>query len=137
MPLCPCGTGKTYRHCCGLFIDDNYLPKTPEELMRSRYTAYTRANMTYISNTMKMPASKNFDADAAYQWAVSVVWRKLDVLHAVTHKKKGLVEFIAYYDEQGVEKNIHEKSEFHQVNGKWYYVDGKIYSSKPTYRRSD
>jgi len=131
MHPCPCGTGKTYIKCCGAFISGFKLPGTPEELMRSRYTAYTQANIDYIADTMKMPASKNFDAKTAYQWAISVIWKKLEIIKSSIDKTQGFVEFIAYFDEQCVKKTIHELSEFHQENGKWYYIDGKSYTQKP------
>lgn len=125
MQYCPCGTGKVYTDCCGLYISGSQLPSIPEALMRSRYTAYTRADMTYIEDTMKPPALNYFDAKAAYQWASSVKWIKLEVIKSSVNKAQGFVEFIAYYEEQGTQKVIYENSEFRQEQGKWYYVRGE------------
>ena len=37
---CVCGSNKSYRRCCGRFLDNGERAKTPEQLMRSRYSAY-------------------------------------------------------------------------------------------------
>ena len=42
---------------------------TVEELMRSRYTAYTLAKTAYIGRTCHGPAAKLFDAKRAKKWA--------------------------------------------------------------------
>lgn len=125
--FCPCGSNKTYSECCELFISGKQLPSTPEALMRSRYTAYTQANIDYIANTMKDAASRGFNPASAREWASTVTWLSLQVLNAspVTNNK-GFVEFIARYRLQNQEHTLHEISEFHLKNGRWYYVDGKL-----------
>ena len=125
MQHCPCGSNKSYAECCGIFIEDQQKPLTPEALMRSRYTAYTQANIGYIAKTMKAPAADRFDAKSASDWASRVQWIKLEVKAASTKATKGFVEFIAYFKEQGKLKTIHERSEFHLIENSWYYVNGK------------
>ncbi len=93
--------------------------------MRSRYTAYTQANIEYILQTMKAPAANRFDAQSAKHWASKVKWLGLKVLHSSGTENKGQVEFIAYFSEDGKEDCIHELSDFHQIENRWYYVDGK------------
>ncbi len=66
---CPCKSEKEYAQCCEPFIIGNQLPNTPEQLMCSRYTAYTQANIDYIVATMKGAALKDFDKASAKQWA--------------------------------------------------------------------
>lgn len=121
---CPCCSNKSYANCCQRFISKQLNPDTPEELMRSRYTAYTQANIEYIMDTMKPPASNHFDAEDARKWAQTVKWRKLEVLKTSQDQDKGFVEFIAYFSHQQQQQKIHEYSEFHRENGRWYYVDG-------------
>lgn len=125
MQNCPCGTGKNYAECCGVFIEGQQKPLTPEELMRSRYSAYTRANIDYIAHTMKSPAKDRFDAKSAREWAKRVEWLKLEVKTTSIQGSKGYVEFIALFKERGKINILHELSEFHLENGAWYYVDGK------------
>lgn len=125
MEFCPCGTHKPYQTCCGLFIDETALPATPEQLMRSRYTAYATGNINYIAKTMRGPASKNFDPENAKIWADQVTWLSLKVLKTNFHLDKGFVEFIASYEDNGKKQKIHELSQFSLINGRWYYTMGK------------
>jgi len=126
MQYCPCGTGKYYTDCCGPFIQDQKKPAMPEALMRSRYTAYTEANIDYIARTMKEPAKKRFNPKSAFEWATQVEWLGLDVKKTSTQGTQGFVEFIAHFKEKGETKTLHELSEFRLENSEWYYVDGKF-----------
>lgn len=123
--LCPCGTGKSYLDCCGIFITNQKPAPTPETLMRSRYTAYTQANVDYIARTMKSPASDHFDADDARKWAQQVKWLKLEVKKASQQDTVGFVEFVAYFSANNKQQAMHETSEFHFEDGQWFYVRGK------------
>lgn len=127
---CPCGSKKNYADCCELCIDGKQLAQTPEALMRSRYSAYTKANIAYIEKTMCGRASNGFNVDEARQWAQRSDWLGLNVIE-VTHKssKTACVEFIARFSINKEQHKIHELSEFHYINGRWYYVDGKMISS--------
>lgn len=125
MQNCPCGSRKEYLQCCGMFITGEHSPSTPEELMRSRYTAYTQANIGYIARTMKSPAADYFDQTTTETWAKQVNWLKLDVLNASSADTRGTVEFIAHYIHNNKRFAMHEKSEFQLEDGQWFYVDGK------------
>jgi SEC-C motif domain protein len=129
MSLCPCrkdsGVEKLYADCCGPFITGEKIPSTPEELMRSRYTAYTQSNIDYIANTMKGRAAENFNPVSAAEWSCRVEWLRLIVEKFTTKDDTGYVEFIVYYRELGKRHGMHEISEFKRENGKWYYVDGR------------
>jgi SEC-C motif domain protein len=124
MQTCACGSGQPYADCCGAFIQGLRTPTTPEELMRSRYTAYTKADMDYIARTMKSPALDQFDAKTAKQWAVSIEWIRLEVVASSCEDNKGFVEFLAHFYQNKKRHVLHERSEFHRENGLWYYVDG-------------
>lgn len=128
MSLCPCQSQKSYAECCEPFITGNARPQTPEQLMRSRYTAYTSANMDYIVDTMKGKALEGYDKEASKTWAQNVKWLGLEVIDAPkAQAAKGFVEFIASFEENGEVKTIHEKSEFARIGGgsRWYYVGGQ------------
>lgn len=123
--LCPCGTGKQYPACCGRYIDDLELPATAEALMRSRYSAYTQANIPYIQQTMRGLAAEGFDALAAESWAKTAKWRRLQVLRSFAdsqHNEIAYVSFTAYYIWQGKPQSLHETSEFRLIDGRWYYT---------------
>lgn len=119
---CACGSGLSYVDCCGRYIDGSLVAPSPEALMRSRYTAYTQAHITYISQTMQGPAARGFDADSAKQWAAHVRWLGLHVLKSNEYGDKGAVEFIALFND-GEQRQIHENSLFQKISGCWYYVD--------------
>lgn len=131
MTHCPCGTQKTYEQCCGLYLEKKQLPQTPEQLMRSRYTAYSLADIDYITHTMKGEILVGFNPIEAEQWAKSVTWLGLDVLSAEpTDSDTGFVEFCARFMDHGQAKVIHELSEFHKEDGSWFYVNG-VNKEKP------
>lgn len=125
MSLCPCGSQTTYDQCCGIYIDTKVYPQTPEQLMRSRYTAYSLANIDYIIKTMKGIPLTNFNANEAKEWAQSITWLRLQVLQAYLETpEKGFVEFSAAFIDRNTLKVIHELSEFHKENDVWFYVHG-------------
>lgn len=120
---CKCGSKLLFVDCCSRFIDDKLFPATPEELMRSRYTAYTQANIDYITATMCERASIGFDAEDAYLWASSVKWLKLEVIKTyLISDSSGVVEFKAYFRENNKKHCLHEISEFKVINNQWFYV---------------
>lgn len=125
MTNCPCNSQKSEASCCQPFITGQQLPPTPEALMRSRYTAFTQANMEYIKQTMKDKALEGFVAQESARWAKRVNWIKLCVYNAsIETPTLGYVEFEATFVEGNKLKSIHEKSEFRQDHGRWYYVQG-------------
>lgn len=126
MAKCPCASGKQYINCCERFITGKELPGTPEELMRSRYTAYTQANIDYIQKTMRAPANKNYDPIASKKWAKNVTWVGLKVLKSSMQADHGYVEFMAEYIEGQQKHIIHELSEFLLENCQWFYIDGVL-----------
>lgn len=129
MNLCPCCSNKPYNDCCGRFIDNGQVPTTPEQLMRSRYSAYANNNLVYLENTMKSPAADQFDKNTKRS---NINWIKLEVLNSSVSGKKGKVEYIAYYNDQSGLQSLHEKSQFRLDEGHWYYIDGEILDEQPS-----
>lgn len=127
--LCPCGVKKNYNECCGAIISGDQQALTPEALMRSRYTAYTEANIDYIIRSMKPPAANHFDAISAKEWALHAKWLGLQIMKTWTEGTIGFVEFVARFSENGKEYQLHELSEFHLIEKTWYYTHGKLPSS--------
>lgn len=100
--------------------------KTPEALMRSRYTAYVEGKIDYIRRTMRSPARLNFNKKSITKRPRE--WLGLQVITSYLdpdNSNIGYVEFIAKYRLENIEAQIHEISEFHFIEGRWYYVDGK------------
>lgn len=126
---CPCGSQKRYLECCGVFILKKSFAKTPEALMRSRYSAFVEENWDYIKKTMRPPASLKFNVKETMKRTKKepTQWLGLEILQASLDPKNpniAYVEFQAHYREKGVDHCIHENSEFHLIEGKWYYVNG-------------
>jgi SEC-C motif domain protein len=129
--LCPCGSGQTYDECCGSIISSEKVAATCQELMRSRYTAFTMANIDYLmqshySCTRQVKERKNIQ-----KWARSVQWMGLVILNSQAGEVKddiGYVEFRALYLESGKMQQIHEKSLFKRENQKWVYVSGEHFN---------
>ena len=48
MNLCPCGLNRLYADCCGSILSGRKIAETAEELMRSRYVAFTFADVNYL-----------------------------------------------------------------------------------------
>lgn len=129
MNFCACGSQRDYKDCCGLFLSNQAQAPTPETLMRSRYTAYTQANIDYIKKTMRGPALLGFNEIEATNWARKVQWLGLKVLNSYLDSKdskKGFVEFIATFKDGNNIDRIHELSEFQYLEGCWYYTTGEL-----------
>lgn len=130
---CPCGLKQAYERCCGRFIEKNKLPETAEQLMRSRYTAYSQANVAYIEQTMRDAALKDFNAEQVKVWAEQVEWLGLTVTDHQEDGDYATVTFIASCLAGDQRQNIVEKSEFQKIDGRWYYLDGQ----QPNVGRND
>ena len=128
MKPCPCG-GADYTLCCGRFIDGGLLPITAEELMRSRYCAFTRNDETYLSATWSAatrPSPPLTSPDDNAQWL------GLEVRHHQTSGDNATVEFVARYRINGRAHRLHEVSRFERVEGRWYYLDGTFPAGRQT-----
>ncbi len=122
---CDCGAIRSYEQCCQPYHQGKKIAETPEILMRSRYSAYAKANIPYIQSTMTGKASDGFDPVSAQLWASGVTWISLQVIHAeMISTQHGQVEFIAVFVDEGSLHHMHELSEFRLIDGRWYYVDG-------------
>ena len=121
---CPCGSGKTYQNCCEPYHTEKEIPQTPEQLMRSRYTAFAMVLPEYLVDTTHSSSQKDNDFSDIEDWAKSNKWLKLEIVFAKDNK----VRFRAHYKDKVGEIYEHDElSTFVQENGKWFYVDGEFY----------
>jgi len=124
--MCICGNNLDFNECCEPIISRKRSPKNPEELMRSRYSAYTLSNGEYlVFSTIKENRYED-DIKLIEEFASSVEWLKLDVLFMDDNR----VEFKAYYRDSESIKVLHEKSNFSLEDSLWKYKDGALYNSK-------
>ncbi|MDD2600892.1 MAG: YchJ family protein [Kiritimatiellae bacterium] len=137
--FCPCGSKLTFCQCCEPFLLETKKPKTPTQLMRSRYTAYAMGAVEFLYKTSSAKVKKEFDADNSRKWAESAKWTGIEILKESNGKADdttGSVEFIAHYTVNETEFNHHEKADFEKINGEWLFMDGKIFGPEPA-RRSE
>lgn len=116
---CPCGS-PDFAQCCGRFISGQAVPATAEQLMRSRYSAYTLGDEAYLRaswHASTRPADAIIQDDAAK-------WLGLEVKRHAQQGDEASVEFVARYRIDGRAHRMHEISRFLREDGKWLYVDG-------------
>lgn len=123
---CLCGDSREYDDCCGAIIENKRVANSPQELMRSRYSAYVKGDGRYLVFSAIKERQVIEDIELIEEFSNSVEWLKLDVLKM----EDNTVEFKAYYrDKEGI-KILHERSNFRKVDGIWKYADGELYNSK-------
>lgn len=123
MKNCYCGSNKSFESCCRPFIQGIQFPKNPEELMRSRYTAYAIQNADYLLTTTHVSQQKYYSISEILEWAKNNTWLKLEVISAQENR----VEFKAHYLDENLQEQVHhEHSTFKLEKEKWFYVDGEF-----------
>jgi len=125
--LCPCGSNQPFQQCCAPIISGSKAADTAEALMRSRYTAFTKADVDYLLRSHHSRTRPTRKRKSIRQWAQSVQWMGLVVLKREAGQaadQTGMVEFRALYLENGQMQQIHERSSFEREHEKWVYVNG-------------
>ncbi|WP_185962560.1 YchJ family protein [Thalassomonas sp. M1454] len=130
---CPCGSKQEFKNCCQPFINKTAIPQTPEQLMRSRYSAYAVKDAEYILATYALSKQVDNALNEIKEWAQQTKWLALKILTPSSKKleKNGQydhVEFIADYLVADEVWQMHERSRFIQEEGQWSYLDGDIIS---------
>ncbi|GAB3381069.1 YchJ family metal-binding protein [Spongiibacter taiwanensis] len=125
MAHCPCGSGLDFEHCCGVLIRGERLAQSPEELMRSRYSAFATGEVDYLIHTWLQPPDSR---DALAADITQTRWTRLVIVSAPPARKdQGEVEFAAFCQTgEASFDQLHERSRFVFQNGRWHYVDGKM-----------
>jgi SEC-C motif-containing protein len=119
---CPCGNNVEFDQCCKPLLLDAALPKSAEQLMRSRYTAYVQADAGYLLRTTHPQTRRFHKKEEVLQWSTANTWLRLEILSS----KKEFVHFKAYFRDSLGNMQIHEElSRFKKEHGRWYYLDAK------------
>lgn len=137
--LCPCGSNLSFKACCQPFITKGTFQNrvsTPEQLMRSRFSAYAIKDGQYIYDTYGEKQRLNLNVNELQSWADECIWLAL-----IIHNADGnTVEFSAYYVVNNTLCELREISNFvlepdpireaeqgqKQAQKQWRYIDGKI-----------
>ena len=111
---CPCGSGTAYGACCGPLHVGARRAETPEELIRSRYSAYALGELDHVFRTWHPRTRPD-----AISPRPGTTWTGL-----VVHRAEGdLVEFTAHFRNAEGAGVHHEVSRFEQRGGRWVYVE--------------
>ncbi len=122
---CPCGSEAEYDQCCGMFHSGKESAPTAKALMRSRYSAFVKAEIQYLKETTWPPRQKDFDAAGYKERAANSLWLGLTIHECENGQvtdSKGHVRFTARSMMDG---KLHEQTEnslFKKKDGRWYYV---------------
>lgn len=113
---CYCKKTDSYENCCEPFILGKKA-STPEELMRSRFSAFATANATYIVQTQIANLSTNIDIKSFTEELKTQKWVSLEVLKAQGDE----VAFIASMLYNDTLYSMQETSRFIKHNDSWLY----------------
>ena len=140
--LCPCGTLRDYSNCCGPIHSGLAKAESAEQLMRSRFSAFSRENIDYIVDTTHHNYIANSDKAEIEKSVMRFKWLRLDILNkkaGTTADKHGIVEFTAHFVDTltGQTGSVTERSNFLKVKDKWFYTDGETKQQQAKVRRND
>lgn len=126
-PLCPCGMQLEYHRlpyalCCQPYHEGK-LAQTPEQLMRSRYSAFVLKKHDYLIAT-HAPSYLNGLTASMLDSDNHSHWLGLTINSSQISGERGCVEFHAWYHQDGLDA-IHEVSQFIKQDGVWRYTTGK------------
>lgn len=121
---CPCGSHVKFSDCCGRFLSGLALADTPEQLMRSRFSAFALGH--FEDYLLKTWHPKYCPVQTAEELARDpVAWQKLEIREHSEQGDQGMVTFCAWFrDGQGLHPYV-ERSQFVRVNGEWLYTEGE------------
>ena len=133
---CYCGSEKKYSECCGPVIEGAAPARTPEELMRARYSAHCLHNYTFLVTSTHPDHRQGVSEEEISQWAQHVEWTGLEVHSATPGETEtdGNVSFTAHFAIKDTPQELREDAVFEKVDGEWLYVDGHVHGQEP-YRR--
>lgn len=117
--ICPCSSGQQYRLCCGPYLEQGGIAADAQQLMRSRYCAYTSAKVDYLLATWQAgyrPPSIEIDP--------RIKWIGLQVIKFAQSAEQASVEFEAKMLVDNRVEAMHECSSFIKEEGRWFYRDG-------------
>lgn len=127
---CPCDSQIPYNQCCEPIHHRHASATHPEQLMRSRYSAYVLGLVNFIVQSYHSSTRPYQQYDDIKQ-STGEQWIKLEIQSSsVTENgEQGFVEFKAYYIDDGTAHCLHEISRFVREEKEcemcWFYVDGE------------
>lgn len=110
--------------------------------MRSRFTAHAVRDYRHLHRTYLETAKRPYVEESN---SGEIRWTRLAIHAHEPGPKPGtaFVDFTAYFEDGGQEHAMHEKSEFAQIDGQWFYArtvrtgPAPVRSSAPKVGRND
>jgi SEC-C motif domain protein len=131
--LCPCHSTLAYSDCCEPFHTGKALPANALALMRSRYSAYARANVSYIiktthpTNSLFTQPKRQMKLDIL-QFCKTTKFVGLEIISFLDGPTEAFVTFHAHLLQGDHNCSFQEKSRFTKENGRWFYLKGEVFS---------
>ncbi len=125
MERCYCGGPLPYERCCAPFHEGLEAAPTAEALMRSRYSAYAREDLSYLERSWDPQTRPEVSIDPSVRWTGLTI---LMTARGQAHHEDGVVEFAAVFEQSGRAGVMKERSAFRRREGRWVYVG----QAKPT-----
>lgn len=120
MSQCYCGSRQPFSQCCQPIIEQKQSAQTAEQLMRSRYSAFTTGAAKYLVDTLHSSKRTPHLLQELEKYCEITQFKSLTVHHALEHQ----VKFSAVFKDQFGFFKMTETSNFVFEGGRWYYVDG-------------
>ncbi len=129
--ICPCRASAdqklTFAECCGPYLSRAQKPATAEALMRSRYSAFAKADIDYLYETLSLDQRTDFNREATAEWSTKCQWHGLDIIETeqgLEGDAVGKVTFAAHFSRDGKPLTHKEKSLFRREpeSGVWQFA---------------
>ena len=124
---CPCCSGKSYATCC-LPLHKGGKAALPEQLMRSRYSAFAMCDCDYLLRTSSESLRESLSKEDLEHTCQAFQFISLDVVFAEADK----VEFIANLLHGDELHPLHETSSFVLQGDEWKYDTGQLHDTPVT-----
>ena len=138
---CPCGSYQSYPDCCQQFHLFKLKPETPEQLMRSRFSAFYYGSKhqdqrmaQYLLLTDKRKDNNAYEQQTLLNSFSHQQWLGLIVINTDNNHKQATqaeVEFAAFFQTSNTTQSrafqqLHELSTFIKDGEQWLYDSGEI-----------
>lgn len=136
---CTCGLAMPFKDCCGKYIYGTAIPVTPEQLMRSRYSAYVHNVPVYLMATHHPDFIADLNETLIEETAANTDWLRLEVVFSQgdDSSDEGIVEFKAWFQNGEQEACLHERSRFVFEDQQWFYTNGELNPAPMKQGRND
>lgn len=134
MTDCPCRSNQSYAACCEPLHEGKSKPRTAEQLMRARYSAFAKQRTDYVKQTVVANQRKDIDDNQLDAWAKQSKWLGFEVRNKEAGTEKdaeGMVEFVANYEIGGHVVKHHEFAKFVRDEGEWFFDPKNSWEAPP------